>query len=257
MVLRKFRGVAVRSVIDRSGAEVPEHAHDWPVLSLFVMGGYANRTERGETFVAGPSAVLYRAGAAHRNTIASNGFEQIEIEFDPAWLGRSLLPKSPVSQWSGGQAGAEARALANVCVRETAEERLRAAVRRFIELAQREPGRVPPRWLARITRRLRENTALKVNDLARDAGLHPSWLGTAYRLATGEGLPETAARFRVERAACLLRESDLPGAFVAAEAGFCDQSHMHRTFKRMFGRSPAAVRDDRRHFRQDRATPSS
>jgi hypothetical protein len=40
---------------------VPEHAHDWPVLSLFVIGGYSNRTEIGETFIAAPSAILYRA----------------------------------------------------------------------------------------------------------------------------------------------------------------------------------------------------
>ena len=86
-MLREFSGASVRRVVDRSSALVPEHAHDWPVLSLFVIGGYSNRTEIGETFIAAPSAILYRAGAAHQNTVASTGFEQIEIEFDPRWLG--------------------------------------------------------------------------------------------------------------------------------------------------------------------------
>src|SRR5262245_25498231 len=112
-MLQKFGGATVRRVVDRSGARVPEHAHDWPVLSIFVLGGDLNQTELGEAFIAGPSAVLYRAGAAHRNTVASSGFEQIEIELDPAWLGRAL-PGAPVSRWIGGRGGAEARTLAQV-----------------------------------------------------------------------------------------------------------------------------------------------
>ena len=232
---------------------MPQHAHDWPVLSLFVIGGYLNQTELGETFIAGPSAVLYRAGAAHQNTIASAGFEQIEIEFDPAWLGHTLLPRAPVSRWLGGRAGAEARALAQVCGQETAEQRLRVAVQRFLQRARREPERAPPNWLATITQRLREDTTLKVSDLARQVSRHPSWLGAAYRRATGEGLLETAARLRVERAAYLLRETDRSSACVAVEAGFCDQSHMNRTFRRMLGRLPSAVREDRQGFRQDGA----
>jgi AraC family transcriptional regulator len=86
-MLRNLGGATVRRVVDRSHAQVPEHAHDWPMLSVFVLGRYSNQTELGETAIAGPSLILYRAGAAHRNTVGSVGFEQIEIEFDPAWLG--------------------------------------------------------------------------------------------------------------------------------------------------------------------------
>src|SRR5579864_3987499 len=114
-VLRSFSGVSVRRVIDRSHACVPEHAHDWPVLSLFVIGSYLNETEVGKKFISGPSAVFYRAGAAHRNTTAEVGFEQIEIEFDPNWLGRWLVPTVPVTRWIGGRAGRETRYLAQAC----------------------------------------------------------------------------------------------------------------------------------------------
>jgi AraC family transcriptional regulator len=229
---------------------VPEHAHDWPVLSLFVIGSYLNETEIGEKFIAGPSAVFYRAGAAHRNTIAAVGFEQIEIEFDPAWLGRPLLPTVPVVLWIGGRAGREARSLAHACEAEASENRLRAALQRFLEGASQQPKRETASWMGTITRRLSEDTTLKISDLAREASRHPSWVGSAYRHATGERLQETAARFRVERATRLLRETGQPYASIAFEAGFCDQSHMNRTFRRVLGRSPAAVRDDRRGFRQ-------
>jgi hypothetical protein len=80
------------------------------LLSIYEMGAYLNWTEHDETFIAGPSAILYRAGVFHRNAIGPAGFEQIEIEFDPAWLGRALSPDAPVSLWLGGRAGAERHA---------------------------------------------------------------------------------------------------------------------------------------------------
>jgi AraC family transcriptional regulator len=253
-MVRDFGGAYVRRVIDRSNASVPEHAHEWPVLSIFVLGGYSNETELGTTLIAGPSAVLYQAGAAHRNLVGASGFEQVEIEFDPDWLGRALIPLVPVSQWLGGSAGADSRTLARLCAFEDDGNRLRAALRKFMQGASSHQNRIrEPVWMNTITRCLSADATVSVDDLARKVGRHPSWLGTAYRRASGEGLAETAARLRVERAARLLRETDQAGADIAHEAGFCDQSHMNRTFRRLLGRLPSAVRNDRTGFRQQPA----
>jgi AraC family transcriptional regulator len=248
-MLHSFSGATIRRVVDRSSASVPAHAHDWPVLSIFVIGGYLNRIEGGEAFIAGPSAVLYRGGAVHQNVVGAAGFEQIEVEFDPAWL-QHAIPDAPVSRWIGGRIGAEARTLARFCARATAETEVRGALQRFLGRAVSEREREVPRWIPRVSDRLREDAPPNANDLAAEAMRHPSWLGAAYKRATGEGLQEAAARFRIERAAQLLRETELPAAQVAAEAGFCDQSHMSRTFRRILGRLPSAVREDRRAFRQ-------
>jgi AraC family transcriptional regulator len=251
--LQRFGGASVRRTIDRSGAEVPEHAHDWPLLSLFVIGSYSNQTEVGERLIACPSAILYAAGAAHRNTAGPEGFEQIEIEFDPAWLRSGSMPAGPVLRWVGGPGGAEARALARLCSHEISENALVETLQgllRITPLESRPTRAIKPLWLDEVTRQLRDDPGRKISDLARAAGLHPSWLGTAYRQAAGEGLMDTAARLRVEHAARFLRETNLPFADVAVEAGFCDQSHMIRTFRRILGRLPSAVREDKAHFRQ-------
>jgi len=229
---------------------VPEHAHDWPVLSLFVLGSYWNVTEIGEMFISGPSAVFYRAGAAHRNATAAYGFEQVEIEFDPDWLGDGVLPTASVARWSGGCAGRDARQLARACEAGVGEEGLRRGVRRFLEVARRSVPPVSAPWIDTMRQRLREAPKLRVRELAREATRHPSWAGSAYRQAVGEGLMESAARFRVEQATRLLRETNQSCAAIAFEAGFCDQSHMIRTFRRVLGRSPATVREERRGFRQ-------
>jgi AraC family transcriptional regulator len=248
-MLQRFGGAALRRVIDASGADVPEHAHDWPLLSLFVIGSYANRTEIGEELICGPSAVLYAAGAAHRNTAGPDGFEQIEIEFDPDWLG-AATPTESVLRWVGGRRAAEAQALARICSQAPAEDVLRRALRRFLRAGPLECRKSPPAWLEVVSRQLRADPARKVSELARQAGLHASWLGTAYRQATGEGLMDAAARFRVEHAARELRETDLPLADIATNAGFYDQSHMIRTFRRILGRLPSEVRNDKCHIRQ-------
>jgi AraC family transcriptional regulator len=243
-ILHESSGVIVRRVVDLSDARVPEHAHDWPVLSIFVLGGYLNQTELGRRLIDGPSVVLYRAGSAHGNTALSAGFEQIEIEFDPRWLGRTPVPSTPVSHWIGGHAGIMARSMAQYCSGVINAAGIQAAISQFMWTVRGAHERIHAPWVDVVARRLREDTSLKVHELARKVGRHPSWLGSAYKQATGEGLPEAAARFRLEYASRLLRETRQTYARVALEAGFCDQSHMNRSFRRILGRLPTAVRQD-------------
>ena len=209
MLLHKFTGAVVSRTIDRSHSRVLEHAHDWPMLSLFVLGAYSNRTEVGERYVCGPSAVLYCAGARHANTVSTDGFEQIEIEFDPAWLRFTSLPRIPVAHFAGGRIGAATRVMIHACGEAVDEERFATALRQFLALAVEQSPGSRPVWVDQVTRRLRQNAALRVNDLAREVDRHPSWLGAAYRQAVGEGILETATRLRVEHAVRLLRETDL------------------------------------------------
>jgi transcriptional regulator GlxA family with amidase domain len=123
-------------------------------------------------------------------------------------------------------------------------------IRQFIEHRVQQLNGPASKWTDVITRRIRSNPALKVCELAKIANRHPSWFGEAYKRATGERLLETAARLCVEYAACMLRETDQSYAGIAAEAGFCDQSHMNRTFRRMLGRLPSEVREDRAMLRR-------
>lgn len=247
-ILRSFTGAQVRRVVDASNASVEEHAHDWPVLSIYVMGSYTNRTELGEAIISAPSAVFYRSSTAHQNSAGAVGFEQIEIEFDPAWIGGKTVCDEPVMRWIGGTAVREARELAR-CSIGADEEVLRKAVARMLEPGRLKSQSPRPAWVDWIDGRLKQDTGVKLQALGRTLDRHPSWLGTAYRQATGETFGEVAGRLRMERAAKLLRESDEGPALIALEAGFCDQSHMIRTFRRLLGRTPSDVRSDRSFMR--------
>ena len=245
--LRELSGARAVRLSDSGDARIREHAHDWPVLSLFVLGSYRNRSEIGETVVSCPSAMFYRAGERHSNVIGRLGLEQIDLELDLPWLGVTLPCPSPVRIWRGGRAGLVARKLARLWSNPSASEgALAAATRDFLVRGAAEPSAKAPPWLPRALTLVDEAAAGTATPIARELGLHPGWFAEAYRAAMGEGVGETARRRRVELAVHMLVSSSEPQAQVAAAAGFCDQSHMIRAFQAVLGRTPGEVRRERR-----------
>jgi len=83
-----------------------------------------------------------------------------------------------------------------------------------------------------------------LDELAVAAGMSPFALLRAFRDATG--LPPHAYlnQLRVRLARRLL-DAGLPPAEVAAEAGFADQPHLTRHFKRVVGVPPGAYQRER------------
>jgi AraC family transcriptional regulator len=84
---------------------------------------------------------------------------------------------------------------------------------------------------------------LRLRDLAAVAGLHPSHLARSFRSARGESLAASLRRRRVEWAKRRLVETDDAIATVALEAGFCDQGHFSRVFRRIVGTTPSRFRN--------------
>ena len=243
--------VAVR-VIEAGNSVVEEHCHDWPVLSLYVMGDVIKLQAGVEVRVNRPSVVLHGPGEYHSNIVGSAGLEQLDIQFDPAWISRSARDDMirRVSFWSGGKVAASATCLRLKWLNpHSSGSELQRATARFLDgaFATEEAGE--PEWLPTVLRKLENKEVSSTTALARELNMHPGWLAQAYKSAVGEGLRQTVQRHRVERAAHLLRTTDLEAADIAAEVGFCDQSHMIRTFRRLLGRTPSRVQAERNQFR--------
>ena len=104
--------------------------------------------------------------------------------------------------------------------------------------------RQPKRWLARAVEFLRESFTehLTLTQVASAAGVHPVYLAREFRRFYGCTIGEYIRRLRVERACRQLSSSDESLATIAASAGFSDQSHFSRTFKRLVGMTPAQYR---------------
>ena len=244
--VRSFSGAGAVRVIGGGGTVVPEHSHDWPVLSLFLMGDYLKQSDRGEWRISGPSAVLHGPGEAHASRLHGAGLEQLDIQFDPAWLGVTASRLQAIHCWVGGEiANARSGLLASWLCPSSSEHDLRRETAAFIERALQARKTNAPKWVPEVNRRLASENAVTASELAVELDLHPTWLAQAYRAATGEGLRQAAQRRRVERATTMLRTTDEPPAAIAVDCGFCDQSHMNRAFRQLLGRTPGAVRAER------------
>jgi AraC family transcriptional regulator len=102
----------------------------------------------------------------------------------------------------------------------------------------------PPRWLRSVSDLLREHCTdpWSLADVAAEAGVHPGYLACVFRRHFGCTIGEFIRRQRISLACRALAEGDTPLADVALLAGFADQSHFTRTFKRQLGLTPAAYR---------------
>lgn len=121
---------------------------------------------------------------------------------------------------------------------------LRSALDDFLEkVYDMEPGDAgrPVRdALDYLSRHYREPVA--VADAARAAGLSASRISHLVKEQTGRSLIRHRLHQRIREARRLLEESDWSCAEIAAELGFCDQSHFTRQFRSLAGLSPARYR---------------
>jgi len=241
--IRNFSGATASRIISGLAEDRPHH-HEWPVLSIHLLGEMTKFSDDGEVVISSPSAIFHAPGASHANIVGERGCEQIDIVFDPAWLRlESSSPLNGVPCWIGGTTALAARALARLwSSRNASEEELRRSTKSFLRLAATATPPRQPQWLPNIIEKIRRHPNLTAAELAPIAGCRPEWLTQAFRAATGEGLAELSMRLRVERAAFRLRTTEWRAADVALEAGFCDQSHMNRCFRQVLERTPLQVR---------------
>jgi AraC-like DNA-binding protein len=81
-----------------------------------------------------------------------------------------------------------------------------------------------------------------LTDVAMRCGLTPSTFTHAFRAEFGCTPSALLRRHRVEKAATLLRASRESLSSIAHSAGFADQAHLCREFKRILGTSPGEFR---------------
>jgi AraC-like DNA-binding protein len=113
------------------------------------------------------------------------------------------------------------------------------------------------RVAARIRELIHDSSAaadLTADDLAAVAGCSRYAAYRAFSRAYGLAPSDYQRQLRL-RAARLLLRGGVPPAAAAAEAGFADQAHLTRWFRRYYGVTPGAYRGAIRHWNVDRPDP--
>jgi AraC family transcriptional regulator len=232
---------------------MPCHWHDYPQFYLILQGACTD-TCGSQACLRRPTALVFHpAGEPHANHYHKGGARLFTIEMEPWWLERVPPPSGgwqhPRHFEGGLSSGLALRlytefrardAWAPVAMEGLMLELLAEAFRQ----RQTAAGGRPPRWLAEAQEILstRFTQSWSLAHLAQTVGVHPTHLAREFRryyhCTVGEYLREQ----RIEQTRRELSHSDAPLADIALAAGFADQSHFSRLFKRRTGLTPSQFR---------------
>jgi AraC family transcriptional regulator len=236
-----------------SPKKLPSHAHELAFFALLLEGEYGERYERQDRQFR-PFTIHFRpAGIPHQDEIGPSGVRFFEIEIRPSWRQRLAEYSAALDLAHDDCIGGPLLWLGMKMYRELASggtaddlviESLLAEMLGYVARGRRTNITQRPDWLDRILDKLAAefNQRLTLDDLSHEAGVHPVHLSRVFRKCHGVGIGEHVNGLRI-RAACekmLIREFSL--ADISLDAGYADQSHFTRAFKRATGMTPALFR---------------
>jgi AraC family transcriptional regulator len=232
-----------------SEATLPMHAHDYACLVVVLEGCFEERCDAKRRTVAPGSLIVRPHREPHSNQFAPGGGRCLNVELPPKWSQRRRDLAIPSAILGGGSLSLMGRRLHLALIRgaNVSPTTVEGLVTSVLGEAARAAGRsrmTGPRWLIRTRERLQHDYAsrLTLEALADDARVHPVHLATSFRRFFGQTVGAMIRQLRIEVACRELSSTDSPIADVALAAGFCDQSHLGRTFRRELNVTPAAYR---------------
>ena len=249
-----------RRILDMNGVRLSErhyqgdlitplHAHELAHFCYVLAGRYTERLGRRTEHRARSTLVWYPPGFPHaeRHYVSGRHFlielDKHKFEEWGTHITEPGLVLNGRSRWWANQLHSEfhwADDFSHLAIEGIILE-LVAAVGRAGGRGER--GRAP-RWLSAVEELLNENYVTPPNlaTLAETAGVHPIHLSRTFRRWHKSTIAEYIRQLRIRKAAALIEGSDQPFAQIALIAGFADQSHFVKSFKRVTGMTPSQFR---------------
>jgi AraC family transcriptional regulator len=238
--------------------ETPRHSHKRALICFVIQGEYTEIYGSRTRECKASSLLFHPAGELHAESFHDSGGRSFIVEVEPLWLER-VREDSGIQEELIDLSGRELEALASRLYREFGEmdaasplvieglmlEIIGEAWRRF----PRGACKRTPRWLSQARELLSERFAerLKLSDVAKTVGIHPVHLAQTFHKTYNCTMGDYVRQRRIEYARRKLAGSEMPIVDVALTAGFCDQSHFTRTFKRCTGVPPSRYRESFRN----------
>jgi len=234
--------------------KTPKHSHRRALFCFVIQGDYTESYE-GQIRECRSSTLLFHPPEElHAEYFHDSGGHSFIIEIEPVWLARVRehggLPEA-AARFNGGVMELLARRLYKEFVQmdEVSDLIIDGLMLEMIgESARRSPvpgDTHPPRWLEQTRELLRAHFSeqLKLADVAQAVGVHPVHLAQTFHRLYHCTVGDFVRQQRIEYACHELATSDSPIVDIALSAGFCDQSHFTRTFKRLTGIAPSRYRE--------------
>ena len=253
----KSRKVASFELSERSYPprfKTPTHSHK-RALFCFVMQGDYTETYGKKTRECKSSTLLFHPpDELHAEHFHDAGGRSFIIEIEPTWLkcvGEHFAPADNLTDGSGGAVELVARKLYKEFAQMDAastliiEGLMFELVGETLRSGAEKTHASPPRWLQQAKELLRARFAehLTLADIAHTVGVHPVHLAQMFHKAYCCTVGDYVRQLRIEYACHELTTTETPIVEIALAAGFCDQSHFTRIFKRSTGIAPSQFRE--------------
>jgi AraC family transcriptional regulator len=243
-------GLTVSTVTLDAGLACAPHAHDRDQLCVVLEGRYE---ESGDVEVVAlcPGSVLWRrAGKVHSNRVGMHDVEVILADIEPDRSQKLQLHSTGCDAcFLPGTFDEIYRELLTEARR--SDPSARFAIEALVCLLAARVGRrckLPvapmPEWLSAAAELIRSEYSgkLTLSQVAAASGVHRTTVAVGFRRYFGKSVGDYITDLRVAHARQELEKGRRPLAEIAQEAGFCDESHMGRVFRRRFRVSPGALR---------------
>jgi AraC family transcriptional regulator len=246
-------GFLVSEVAFSPALSLPRHHHERACLTVMLDGVFSERIGARELACVRGSILAKPPHEPHSDLFGVAGSRQLIIEPNEQRLDE-ICALGPLFRGITHTRDMLAAAQASRLVEEldTPDSVTPLAIEGFtlelLALLSRAGGRAdgprPPLWLRRVRDVLHEDLhcAHSLGELATLANVHPVYLARAFRKFFGRSIAVYARSLRLEWAATRIAQSDDPLGVIAVRAGFFDQSHFTRWFKRHTGVTPSQYR---------------
>ncbi|WP_240454517.1 helix-turn-helix domain-containing protein [Caulobacter sp. 17J65-9] len=227
--------------------EIEHHVHSDAHFIFVTRGRYLSTADGADDAPASPLVIYNPPGTAHRDCFGPGLGRFLAVSMPAETLGAldwaDRAPRSAV-RLRRPDAYAGVWRLLRAVRHEPTTETLESLCLELVGAATDERAAASaPSWLARARELLTEAPpAGGVAAVAAEVGVHPVYLARAFRRHLACTPAEYARRRRVERAADLLARTRTPLGQIAADTGFCDQSHLTHAFQAVFGATPGEYR---------------
>lgn len=239
-------GVLLTEVRHSVPKAVDEHQHAASYFSLLLEGAYEERGDGFDLRYEPYTLVFHAACTPHADRmLAPSRFFAVDLL--PRWenvIAELGGARAHVFELSGGDPVWLVLRLYREFLARTdaAESTVEALVYELCAHVAKRTADEPaePPWLAHADLTVRNGfrDPLDLRKLAAGAGVHPTHLCRVYRRFRGHTISDAVIGARVQYVARRLADSNDSLAQIAADAGFTDQSHMTKVFKRITGSPP-------------------
>ena len=225
----------------RSDDEIPPHKHANDYLCIVLSGGFAEKESNRWHERTSGCVFRHHAGETHHDRFGSRGAVCVNLHFPAGDPGPGIDGICSASMRVAAQQ--LALELAASSREELAMASLAAEIMGQIEARDRREADCKT-WIDRIVEAISDDSPRRWSllELAEIANRHPVHVAQAFRSKTGISVGAFQRLRRVTSLGLALRGGAAPLVDLAAEFGYCDQSHMTSEFRAAFGVSPGRYR---------------